>query len=42
MAGAKEVIYQTESYRPSRPDAFGHKSGSERATIILPSIKFIF
>lgn len=42
MAGAKDVTYQTGSYRPSGRGAFGRKSGGESAINISPSIKFIF
>lgn len=42
MAGARDVVYQTGSYRPSGRGAFGRKSGGERAINISPSIKFIF
>lgn len=42
MAGAKEVTYQTGSYRASGRGAFGRKSGGERSAVIRPSVEFIF
>jgi hypothetical protein len=42
MAGAKDVIYKTGSYRASGRGAFGRRSGGERAVNISPSVEFIF
>lgn len=42
MAGAKDVTYQTGSYRASGRGAFDRKSGGERSAVIRPSIEFIF
>ncbi len=42
MAGAKDVVYQNGSYRPSGRGAFGRRGGGEGATKISPSIKFIY
>ncbi len=42
MAGAKDVVYQTPDRKPSGRGAFGRKGGGERASVIPPSIKFIF